>query len=254
MFFNLVHIELIRLIRNRSLKFSIPVGLFMLVCCVGIAEFGFDRMLALRIELNQTIYGYEVLASLILAFYEVGAVLVAAISSIFVTCDYCKFRLAVNIEGVERNRFKLYLSEIVGILIFVFISCLMGVPVAIIGSLFGGQGSILSSAGCVELIKGYIEVALTFCLIGGIICVTGHIVSRLFKSKTVAFTFVGIATPLYLMILITAAGFVKGVNEASIYAVNVERIIGAAMIVLSLIPLLVNGVALVIKERKSDRL
>ncbi len=254
MFVNLVHIELIRLIRNRSLKFSIPTSLFMLICCVGVAEFGFDRMVAVRLEFDNTIYGAEVMASLILGFYEIGALLVAAVSTIFATCDYSKYRLAINIEGVERNRLKLYLSEISGILIFVLISCLIGIPVAVIGSLFGGQGSVLASEGRSELLMGYLSVALTFAILSGIVCVTGYLFSRLFKSKAVSFTFVGVDVFVFLILVAVAVGFVQGVNEASNSAVNIEDIVGITLLVFSLIPLVASGIVLAIKERKSDRI
>ncbi|MCQ2515251.1 MAG: hypothetical protein MJ094_00120 [Saccharofermentans sp.] len=211
-------------------------------------------MAAISIVYDADNYGTEVLASMILAFYEVGALLVTAVTAIFTTCDYSKYRLAINIEGVERNKFKLRLSEVVGILIFVAVICLLGVPFAVIGSFLSGNGTVLSLQGWIEIIKGFFDVALVFFITSAIVCITGYFVSNLTKAKMAAFIIVALLVFAYLIFLVTAVGFIKGFNEATDAPTNIGILVSIVLVVLAIIPGILSGTIFAIKDRRRDRI
>jgi len=254
MFFRLVYIELIRLVKNRSLKLSAFAGLFFVICSSVVVSYGVERMIDLNFYPGMEQSTSQVLATIYMTYYLVAVCLVTIVTTVFTTCDYSKYRLAVNIEGMARNRFILYLSEIAGIMLFTIILVLSGVILALLVNLSADKFSVNSFADLKDNLIVYLGSATMFYSIARILATIGYLVSRVFKSKAVAFSILGCTIIYYAIITAVSIGFVRGSNLDSAYNVSFENLVGALALILVIIPVVVWIVVLFFVERKRDRI
>lgn len=254
MFLSLVYIELIRLSKNRSLKFGIPASIFLIVCLSFVSMFGLDRMDTLNvidIDINNSA---KVLSSMFFCFYEMAAILITAVSTVFTTCDYYKYRLAINIEGVERNRFKLCLSELTGIALFIAIICGCGVPFAMLSFLIQVDSSVISLSVLSEVLLDYLYVATFFFVLSLLISVSEYFIAKITKSKGATFASIGALILVYVILIGFCLGFVQGLDSGSDSFSNMSNLIICVLVVFAFIPMVTFAIVLAIKDRKSDRL
>ena len=131
MFSNLVRIEVIRLFKSTILKISAAIAMFLLLFIMLV----FDAVVELTGNIDISVEGIRDMSYRVLVFEGMFGSLVAVVLGLtvaFTTCNYHKYRLAINIEGAVRSRLKLYLAEICGIAIFVAAINLLIFPALVI--------------------------------------------------------------------------------------------------------------------------
>lgn len=245
MFGNLVHIELIRLFRSRILKFSIPVGILILLMLTLFCEFA--------VQMNG-IEGVIPAPVFRISYYTVEysfvMSMIAPVNVIVTTCGYNKYRLAVNIEGAVRNRLKLIISEITGIVIFVFAINLIVVPALFLVSLIDNtEISLISSGnGVVGLLETYLGISLSVLFS----CLIVYLVSK-FTSH------VYLASVLSLLLAAFGLGatvFIGNELEKNSSMLNIiDDSIGTILLAqFIIVPIVFLSILLAIKYRKADRI
>ncbi len=247
MFVNLVRIEIIRLINNRTLKYLMAFGVLAIFCWVMTIDYAVQvtssKLLRDVPASSIDLIGYIMAFSLVV-------LVISVVTVIFTTCDYNQYKLAVNIEGAVRSRIKLYLSEIVGILLFVAGLNLFVLPGAlvIIASDPAELGGLIE-AGNYDLLGVYITITVSSVYSSIIV----YLISRLFPNKILAAAFSLLFQILGGLFFIAVMGFARGYNDSVADQIP-DSLINTSIGIVFALPVILLTIAIVAKNRKADRI
>ena len=248
MFGNLVQIELIRLFRNKALKISSIVGAIMLLFFAVVEDF-LISLGALNAEVLKDITPYTFKAILFIASFSSIMSIVVPVNVVYTTCDYQRSRLAVNIEGAIRSRFKLCMSEVIGIALFIVMLNLL---------LFPGLLLLYIShpADIVFIINNNWSDILSMyafsCLNNIYICIIVYLISK-FTSRAPLALALSLIVSIIGVILTGIASIM--VNElVPVDKPGSSAIVDAIMYMLLSVPVVVLSIALAVRYRKADRI
>lgn len=248
MFGNLVQIELIRLFRNKALKISSIVGAIMLFFFAVVEDF-LISMGALNAEVLKDITPYTFKAILFIASFSSIMSIVVPVNVVYTTCDYQRSRLAVNIEGAIRSRFKLCMAEVTGIFLFIVILDLLVFPglfliyitepVTIV-SIWHNDGY--------DLLEMYGVLTLSVLYTSLVVYLISKFTSKAFYAiaLSIIVSILGLAGIIFMTILVGKAG-----NSGIVLSSNAVDVI---MYMLLALPILVLSLALAVRYRRADRI
>ena len=248
MFGNLVQIELIRLFRNKALKISGIVGAIMLFFFAVVEDY-LISLGALDAEVLNDITPYTFKAILFISSFSLILSLVVPVNVVYTTCDYQRSRLAVNIEGAIRSRFKLCMSEVTGIFLFIAILDLLVFPglfliyitepVTIV-SIWHNDGY--------NLLETYEVLTLAVLYTSLVVYLISKFTSKAFYAIALSITvsILGMAGVIFMTVLVSKAG-----ESGIVLSSNAVDII---MYMLLAVPILVLSLALAVRYRRADRI
>ncbi|MBR1797648.1 MAG: hypothetical protein IJ757_06540 [Clostridiales bacterium] len=248
MFGNLVRVELIRLFHNKALKACGVIGLFLILFYAILAD-GLISMGALEIMDMGDDPSYAFKIVLFATSFALAMTIVAPMTVISTTCEYQTLRLAVNFEGTIRNRFKLCLSEITGIVIFVLLLNLLVFPGVLITFLGEPVGfNVLINDDALNPLLIYVGVTL----VNLYYCIVVYLISKLVARIPVA---VGISVFLgvfEITLLFFGLGITSGIESTGASVPDVVWNV-LAFVFLGM-PVIVPSIMLAVKYRRTDRI
>ena len=248
MFGNLVQIELIRLFRNKALKISSIVGAIMLLFFAVVEDF-LISLGALNAEVLKDITPYTFKAILFIASFSSIMSIVVPVNVVYTTCDYQRSRLAVNIEGAIRSRFKLCMAEVTGIFLFIVILDLLVFPglfliyitepVTIV-SIWHNDGY--------DLLEMYGVLTLSVLYTSLVVYLISKFTSKAFYAiaLSIIVSILGLVGTIFMTILVGKAG-----KSGIVLSSNAVDVI---MYMLLALPILVLSLALAVRYRRADRI
>ena len=189
MFPNLVHLSLMRSIKSRFSLIALiilpAVAAYFLVTFIAIKRgefFGLDAQLASEIYdtlfVNKGMYFQQGRA---FDFVSSWINILLMINTIFVVCDYYKYKLRVNLEGAITFRYKFVLADISALCILSFALSILN-SITLFSGLLLGETNVLLIDHPLRVLMMCIANALNiFC------CVTeAYAISQLFRSKVIS--------------------------------------------------------------------
>ena len=248
MFGNLVQIELIRLFRNKALKISSIVGAIMLFFFAVVEDF-LISMGALNAEVLKDITPYTFKAILFIASFSSIMSIVVPVNVVYTTCDYQRSRLAVNIEGAIRSRFKLCMAEVTGIFLFIVILDLLVFPglfliyitePSAIVSMWHNDGY--------DLLEMYGVLMLSVLYTSLVVYLISKFTSKAFYAiaLSIIVSILGLVGTIFMTVLVSKAG-----KSGIVLSSNAVDVI---MYMLLALPILVLSLALAVRYRRADRI
>ncbi len=248
MFSNLVRIEVIRLFKSTILKISAAIAMFLLLFIMLV----FDAMVELTGNIDISVEGIRDMSYRVLVFEGMFGSLVAVVLGLtvaFTTCNYHKYRLAINIEGAVRSRLKLCLAEICGIAIFVAaINLLIFPALAIV--LAGHPESIVMTffSGNNEVYVIYVS-SFAACMFTSL---TTYLLSQIIHKVPFAVALSILMSILGMFLSVYSSGFAHGYYDTcGKFAGLIEDIGGFAGL---LLPIIIISVIAAVRNRKADRI
>ncbi|MBP5179891.1 MAG: hypothetical protein J6127_01195 [Clostridiales bacterium] len=247
MFFNLVRIELIRLFNNKTLKYTSALGLFIIIFWVAVVDY--------LMSVSDISYIRDVPASSVelvgfVMSFAFAVFIVSVVAVIFTTSDYRRHRLAVNIEGAVRNRLRLYLSEIVGVVFFVAVLNLLVIPgsLIIIASDPAELGGLIDDG-----INDLLVIYLTLTLGSVYSSVVVYLISRLSSTRIFAIVFSLLYQVVGYLVFAVAVGLFQGYNSTAVQQIP-DSFINVTIGIILGVPVLLLILASILKNRKADRI
>ena len=249
MFGNLVRIELIRLFKSRVFRYGLAIGILLMLADILIIDFTVSSGALTFLDNPQygDALGFEVFMYLFASGIMVG--IVAPVSVIVTTCGYYKHRLAVNIEGANRNRFKLWLSELTGIVIFVAALCIVLIP-GLILILIGNPSDIVKVITDREYDLANLTLAVFISTT--IMSFFAYLIAKLFIKASVSLALSAVLEILLTVLTILSVGMVASYNQSG-HALpgSLEKVFPYIFVI---VPFAVVGVLVLIRHRKMDRI
>lgn len=245
MFGNLVQIELIRLLKSRTLKIGLIAGTFFIIVFSLLIEF-LILLGALNTEPLSNISPGIFRNSLFSLCFDFAASAVACVTVVYTTCGYRKARLAVNIECAVRSRIKLYLSELSGIALFILCLHLLVFPVILVNNLVHPSDALFTGW------DGYIYNYLLSSLNSFFICLVSYLLSKITDKALISLILVLISGIAGFAGLIVISGTLDGLaSEAGVLPWHLADGIMTSYFAL---PVIILVVVLAIKNRRTDRI
>lgn len=201
MFSDLVHIELIRLIRTRFFL----AGIFALLAALFFMNITYPASVSdafLRRDLVET-DASDTGVKIQVTMYMINSgmiTLFATVNVTFATCDYYKYREFINIRGSIRSRAKLCLSEISGILI----QCLVLSLIPVLMSVFSRAYDELSLITAYPFATVILYLSYSWTLFNS--CLVMYAVSKLLRRKSFALP----AEPVIFFCITMVTGYLSG--------------------------------------------
>lgn len=250
MFGNLVRIELIRLFRSRILKYSLSAGLFLMLADYMIIEYAIS--LGGLTFLDDPEYGttlaFKVFTYLFIAGFMIGVV--SPLTVIVTTCGYYKHRLAINIEGANRNRLKLWASELAGIAVFVVALCITIFPGLILCVLLEKPSDIVALFTDKDI--AFWELSLVVVLSTIALSYMAYMMAKLFLKASMAVALSVIFEVVMTMVMTFGIGIISKYRNTGHV---IPQFVETGLIVTSFVlPIVVLIILILVKYRKLDRI
>lgn len=247
MFGNLVQIELIRLLKNKTLKVCAVVGVLIVIFFLMVTELLIisNALATPRLEgLTPAVFRGVMLTT---SFMGVMLVVIP-VTVVYTTCGYQKARLAVNIEGAVRSRLKLCLSEITGIALFIVMLNLLMFPGLVLLYLSHPSDIVfVANNNWSDILYMYVVSTVSNIYTSLVV----YLISK-FTSKA--------PLALALSFLVSAVGFVLTIaialvaGSSSSSSIGPSELLDVIMYILLAVPVVVLSIALAVRYRKADRI